>query len=770
MNKPQMVAKAPAVESTTVEIIHGCLEAVINILETFGLVRGEKFTESLAQTITHWERLVKVAKGSWMKVAKYKLAAFYSFHRKQPIPIPPWSESDNPNDKPGILFSGSLGRWLSARIKGADRQEILQSIKQSKKGMPRPTTEMLKEEVIKFNREMTEEQNDTNKREFIGQWADYINLPNDINTTMDKPNCEAELRRTVVELFRGKVMTIEDRIKEFFPSTSANYINNQKNAGAVGTILEHATLLEGLRKPGGYLEVDITPYERQYNYRAPKTVIIERHNETKLPYSVKTNEEPLKEVFAKMWWRLLKGAITEENNVKAVALAEALKIRIITKGPPLTQTVLRNHWKYIHTVLRQHKAFKLIGEPVTEEYVLNQLGKNLGEEEVYISGDYKAATDNLKCWVSEVIADQLALELKLSGVELDLFKRNLTRHIIDGKLQTKGQLMGSIVSFPILCIANATICRWALELCNEKKILLKDALLMINGDDCAMKAKPQAYTFWRQIAAYFGMEESVGKTYVSKEFVDINSTSFERQSEPKIIKCFREDNSIVERETYLVQTKYVNAGLLMGIKRSGEAVNLKDQTSSHNNIAARARQMLRLAPENKYHDIMKKFINYHRDVMTKTRLPWFIPEWLGGIGLPIGTWGTPSELDLRLARKIIMNWNTSHPNSLSHNEVSWMTWNIAEKLLPEPVYASSKDEATEEYTHTVATKCIDILFDSNFKLEDIHQQVQAGIKIGKAISKNAKFWTPKPGVLPMPMTVEEITFQARYPNWVEGTI
>jgi hypothetical protein len=735
--------------------VESCIKCIIDILQIFG------FKESVtthSPTVKQWLALVSSAGGDWLKVAKYKLAAFYASHNKQPMPKAPFSCKDRPD----FLVGGGAGRFLHNLLKNRKSREcVLQSLKQAKKGMPRPDAGQLKKATLEFKETMTKPivEGIESRKRFIVSWGDAEELPEIINPTLTREAVEQQLRRTVQEIFPEVPMTWAERVKSFFPSTSANYINSRTEAGAIGTLLTHNTVLKGLRRDGGYISYKCNLREEEMESEE----INKYHVEEK-------GVGEFEAAFEKLWVRILKEAIAEEPEVVPVPLAEALKIRMITKGPPFQQMVLRNLWKFVHTILRRHKTFQLIGRPVTEEIVLNVLGRELKGDEVYLSGDYKAATDNLKGWVSDTIADEIANRLKLGESERMLFKRSLTGHLIDGKPQLRGQLMGSITSFPVLCIANAALCRWAIETTELRVYKLQDAKLMVNGDDVALRSKKGVYEKWRDITAFAGLEESLGKTYVSREFIDINSTSFERHETTHDIKTTRKDGSTVLRPCPFFQTKYVNIGLLYGLKRSGGAIGLNDQADPHNTVGTRARELLRLAPAELRECLMKKFISYHKDFLEKTRLPWYVPEWLGGLGLPIGSWGGPTELDLRLARAILLNWRQERPIPLGKTEVSWRTWMEAQDNMPEAVYCKEKGPQTEEYNGMVSRKCIDLLFDSTISLGDLFEQTLLGGKgrAAVAIRHNARLWSPKRygARLPHPLALSDLEFQSRYANYL----
>jgi hypothetical protein len=752
-------------EDTTRKDVQKSLEVLMTLIRIYGYTGKD----DVQKTVDHWMSLVKET-GSWIKVAKYKLAAFYSFHHNQVLPQKPFTEA---KDRPDFLLGGGAGRWLKAQLHtltGIEREGLLQTLKNSKKGMPRPNKAMLKKAKEEYIIDMTTKRPEDNSSKTLVDWADAEKYPAKVELEISRRTLEDQLKRTVDELFTGQKYTIKERLKFFFPSTSANYINNRQQSGAVGTILNHPTLMSGLRQFGGYLKI-----KREYDHNDEYDAIAP---ESFWDPKVIEDNEGLQKAFETLWFRILIEARNESPTVEPVSLAEALKIRMITKMPPFQQTVLRNLWRKTHSVLRRHPCFHLIGAPVTEQYMLERLGIKLEDDEEYISGDYKDATNNLKSWVSETIALQIAACLDLSKIETHLYIQSLTGHLFsNAKFQANGQLMGSVTSFPILCIANAAMSRWAIEVAECRTYTLKDAKMMVNGDDVAIRTKRNiGYRLWGRITRFGGLEESIGKTYCSREFVEINSTSFTRVPEFEIeVKGQR----VSHRMTRLKLTGYVNAGLLLGMKRSQGGVSLNDQADPRSSIGTRSRELLRLCPPHLHHAAMRQYLHHHRELLTKSRLPWYMPEWLGGIGAPTGPWGQNSDLDLRIAHRILLNWKKERPISLAHEGTSWKTWQQATARLPEPVYCRSKNQYSDEYLSIVGHKCIDLLFDKDIPLSDLFEGIQAGNRVAFAIKQNAKLWSPNHsrqihgnGVtgsnkcnLPEPLQPEELEFQSLYPNY-----
>jgi len=246
----------------------------------------------------------------------------------------------------------------------------------------------------------------------------------------------------------------------------------------------------------------------------------------------------------------------------------------------------------MHSTLRKHPTFALIGsEPVNSFYIQERMGANLGELEKYLSGDYASATNELYSWISEVIARRVANNTQLYPLEERMLVDSLTRHTIlfEGRKrdQKRGQLMGAITSFPVLCIANATGLRWSCEISTGRVTSLKDAPIGVNGDDGMARLRDRGYQAWLRISAAMGLRSSVGKTYFTREFVEINSRQFTRVvDDPDEVLVSKETGgklvrlpdgrqtftqrvlTVTKRLIVFRQVKFLNLGLLVGMKRS----------------------------------------------------------------------------------------------------------------------------------------------------------------------------------------------------------
>jgi len=687
--------------------VSACLRVVYDIAKLYGFrpeAHRKDFQSEMGSTVVHWVQGA-VASGGWMQFVKYKLAAFFAAHNEQKtLPKRPFGSF---RDDPKHLVGGRVGRFIDLLIKFRPKQRMsfLTSILRSKNGMPRPDSQQIRAKEQEAVRKLTSHVPDQRPKSIIS-WADLDErrIHPKVCTVLGREQFENQLRRTVVELFAGQRYSIEDRIRPFFPSTSANYANSRRHAGAVGVLLEHQTLLDGLRKEGGYLHAEINKTGETEERREAAPL-----EELRITPASKTD---FTRAFSQLYWRIMKAAQMELPVVIPLGLAEPLKVRVITKGPPLLYTALKPLQRFMHSVLRKHPCFKFIGEPVTSAKLWQRLGSSLKDEEQFVSADYEDSTNTLKSWVSEVIADEICNQVGIQGLEKTLFIDSLIGHtflpppiaepktesenkfnkmlahavanpqdrlpdeIVDKLIhQQHGQLMGSITSFPILCIANATICRWAMECAKGSIMKLNNMPLTINGDDAAFKTTESGYAYWQQIAEFSGMKESIGKTFVSRFFVNINSTNFiynRENARPVSTRRMTYNEKGEDVEEFIVRynpfhpVQYINMGLLLGLKRS---VGFDSrQETPYGSLGSRYRALMEASPLKCKEMVSKKFFDHNRDLIDAARLPYKIPEWLGGLGLTYpGDKYLPSRLDLQIAASILINWNRKKTQALSPN-------------------------------------------------------------------------------------------------------
>jgi hypothetical protein len=311
----------------------------------------------------------------------------------------------------------------------------------------------------------------------------------------------------------------------------------------------------------------------------------------------------------------------EEALVKAVGLKEALKIRVISKGPPRLYFVLKPVQQFMWRRLQRFWNFELTGRMITEQ-LLNQRFCRPAKGSRFSSGDYSAATDELHSWVSEVICAQLIkLWEKQSGEDLTdlhwLMLKALTGHgyvnnLGEIRAQMRGQLMGSIISFVFLCIANITLIRMAYEKAHNVKVTLRNLPTWVNGDDCFTVYTSSHYPpIWEALGKVMGLTKSIGKSYDSKRFGTVNSRFFQ----------LREDGQ-------WSMVPFVNMGLANGIKRS---VAVKTDEKEHPlELQAKYRELKDTCGDI---DIDHYFIYKNGKALRDAKLPYGIPQHFCGLGI-----------------------------------------------------------------------------------------------------------------------------------------
>jgi hypothetical protein len=118
--------------------------------------------------------------------------------------------------------------------------------------------------------------------------------------------------------------------------------------------------------------------------------------------------------------------------------------------------------------------------------------------------------------------------------------------------------MGSVLSFPILCLANLGV-----YLENVKELTsswTSEEILnhvLVNGDDMVYCAPPSLWETHIALAKKVGLEMSVGKAYVHHEYLNINSISVHYDLR-KAMVCYGKESSTP------LQINYLNVGLILG--------------------------------------------------------------------------------------------------------------------------------------------------------------------------------------------------------------
>lgn len=191
------------------------------------------------------------------------------------------------------------------------------------------------------------------------------------------------------------------------------------------------------------------------------------------------------------------------------------KWRLVTKF-----SCRRSYLKPLHDLIYSRLSrtpWLLRGDATAEAF--KDFGRRDGE--VFVSGDYESATDNLNINLTRLMLSVLRANSRhIPEPYWDEVERSVSNlfHVGDNITeQQSGQLMGSLLSFPLLCLANYLTFKWAVP----RKVPLK-----INGDDIVFRGTVEEQKRWYSEVHSAGLVLSKGKTLVSKGYFSLNSTFF----------------------------------------------------------------------------------------------------------------------------------------------------------------------------------------------------------------------------------------------------
>jgi len=164
------------------------------------------------------------------------------------------------------------------------------------------------------------------------------------------------------------------------------------------------------------------------------------------------------------------------------------------------------------------------GDPTSEKLA----GAGFRRGGTLVSGDYKSATDNLPLEVAELILEVILENAVSVPPSVKEHARRVLRPTLwnlDYGLSfqiSRGQMMGSFLSFPLLCLQNFLCFEWS-----RLEAGLDRMPLLINGDDILFETPdPDFAGRWMEVVGKLGLEVERSKTSVSTEFGTLNSTLF----------------------------------------------------------------------------------------------------------------------------------------------------------------------------------------------------------------------------------------------------
>jgi hypothetical protein len=320
-----------------------------------------------------------------------------------------------------------------------------------------------------------------------------------------------EIESSIIESCNEIGPMVADFTKSFPPTTSSCYESSRKAGGVQGFVREHILGDQSILDSRGYSKVEDLENQK--------------------------SEDLLLCNWDSVWEELLGTLLAEAEPIidsdkpflaKVAGIPEPLKVRLVTRQSWVLN-LLKPIQKAWHSKMRQLQTYSLIGGmSVSSE--LRTLSLEKGQK--FVSGDYQAATDEIYLRYTKFAAEEMLkrTDIKLPGWLLPfegairkLAIRSLTEIGVDlggsSPIPVKrGQMMGHILSFPLLCLLNRSATCLAIP---------RDRWMRINGDDVLFPASPSEYKRWKTSTSHIGLKYSIGKNYYSRDVALINSEFYE---------------------------------------------------------------------------------------------------------------------------------------------------------------------------------------------------------------------------------------------------
>jgi hypothetical protein len=480
--------------------------------------------------------------GNWLKRSKYVLTYPLSKYLRNPLP-----------PKPDRAFepAGKVKRWLKARFNAFNRKNthFWYSWLQCKRSSLPASSDIIEESYKKHLETLTRV--DPGDDAIIGH---ILNMP-------IFERLLSKIKKDVAQRLQNL-----NSFEEYSASGSASFENPRRMSGQFGTLSKLVNDLD-ISGPRGT--------ELWTMHCSPKIII-----KGKIYNNVVTETRV---VSGWEQWNALNVHLGEQTffssfqqpNCTIQGILEPMKVRIISKGPSLPYYGCKPLQVAIHSSLRNLNCFRLIGRPFCPTDLLD-LAKKAKTSDHWFSVDYSAATDGLSWKYSGAIFRKVIEDLPYSTRLLaeSVLGPHRLHYPVQGRkdvvfkgVQQNGQLMGSILSFPILCLANLGVYLMAtedLQYSWSDKARLDHVL--INGDDMVYAADPKLWSRHVEIAGKVGLEMSVGKAYSHPVYANVNSTSVHfdlRNVEVPDVFHLESGKEKIFRETPY-QIDYLNSGLFYG--------------------------------------------------------------------------------------------------------------------------------------------------------------------------------------------------------------
>ncbi len=360
--------------------------------------------------------------------------------------------------------------------------------------------------------------------------------------------------------------------------------------------------------------------------------------------------ETIKDAFLSRSIKTLFGCPKTQMDVMIQGIVEPNKVRVISKGNAVPYYAAKPIQKVLHSSMRVLPAYRLIGRPLCPTD-LNDL-ERIDPNYEWFSIDYKNATDNLSWKYSSRILSHVVKHLPSAWQDLAMdvlgpahlhypkpseevaydseilkkYETFLARVKLTDPVMRRGQLMGSVLSFPILCLANMGLYLEVMRHTHDEHNWSNKKRLdnvLINGDDQLYLAPPELWQDHIEKGRKIGLEMSIGKAYHHPSYANVNSTSID-------LRAYGTPRQI----------NFLNSGLFYGKKK---VMAHTDRESTVTENCSLVNKLMNGSLPGRQVSLMKRWIHYHREELKLEQISirgnrthyrnLFLPLELGGMGV-----------------------------------------------------------------------------------------------------------------------------------------
>lgn len=540
-------------------------------------------------------------------------------------------------------YSGKFWRWAKPRLFSYSRKNthLWYSFLQSKRAALPVSSDIVFENFEKHRRQM--EMPDPLREGCEGSDELLDEVMERLNPTLSK--LRKILKQELSDFFRNPGREIHKA------SESASLESSRKTGGQAG----HLRMLisdGGLRGKEQFFGAS----ESGHPVRGPFGLLFHDVEECRAHFG---ELEDLQEVFER---EISTFGKVRRLVARVEAVLEPFKVRTISKGESIPYYLAKRVQLVLHGAMRKLSCFRLIGRPLDVPDLSDLVHSSRQYLDTttsqWLSIDYSAATDGLSARLSSEIMKELLGNLYLENPFLyNMMLSVLAPHKVQypkvaGKQlpdvdQQNGQLMGSVLSFPVLCLANLGLYLTVRGRTHEwapPKALLDSVL--INGDDMLYIGSVEEWELHKILGKRIGLEMSPGKAYIHPRYANVNSTSVDMDLR-------------IEKSTPW-EIKFLNVGLLNGQHKVLGKVGSEDEVKEHP-LSAVIDEVVKGALPGKQADVFKTYCCMHReDLSRETRgRNLFIPKVLGGMGVtPIS--GIETSITISQAMRAEHSINVGH--------------------------------------------------------------------------------------------------------------